>query len=375
MRFTAAWLLTCSAIAFAADPVASVDFTGGEQGRILVQTKINNQGPFPFIFDTGSVTLISLGLTEQLGVKMSGKRSMSAFGGSVETASAVLESIQLGALTMDPTQVTVIGGGPFTKGGPVGFLGWEFLSKLVVEADYQHGRLNFYDPKTYRYTGHGVRLPLTIYGLNILAVPGEIFGFKAKIQLDSGSEAPLVLYTKFVKEHHLHSELQAVTGYGFGGLTRAMVLRAPALTIGGFTIKSPLVHLSLDQGGIESSNLDGNIGGPFLREFTCIYDVPQRSFYLNPNAWFDKQELVDRSGLVLDTRGGSAKVLFVYPDSPAAHASIAAGDELTGRDGQPLTDSEWHDLLDDAAGTTMHLTANHAGRVRTVDFTLNDYIR
>ncbi|MGA8028617.1 MAG: aspartyl protease family protein [Bryobacteraceae bacterium] len=375
MRFTAVWLLTCSAVAFAADPVASVDFTGGEQGRILVQAKINDRGPFPFIFDTGSVNLISLELAMQLGVKVSGKRTMSAFGGSVETASAVLDSIQLGALTMGQTEVTVIGGGPFTKGGPVGFLGWEFLSKLVVEVDYEHGHLNFYDPKTYRYTGQGARLPLTTYGLNMLEVPAEIFGFQANIQLDSGSEAPLVLYTKFVSKHDLHSKLDAVTGYGFGGLTRAMVVRAPALTIGGFSIKSPVVHLSLDRGGIESSDLDGNMGGPLLREFTCIYDVPQLSFYLQPNSWFGKQELVDRSGVVADTRGGSAKVLFVYPGSPAADAGIAAGDELSDQNGHPLTDSEWHDLLDNAAGMIVHVTVNHAGRVRSVNFTLNDYIR
>lgn len=375
MRFTAVWVLTCSAVAFAADPVASVDFTGGEQGRILVQAKINNRGPFPFIFDTGSGNVISLDLAIQLGVKVSGKRTMNAFGGTVETSSAVLDSIQLGALTMRQTEVTVIGGGPFTKGGPAGFLGWEFLSKLVVEVDYEHGRLNFYDSKTYRYTGQGARLPLAIYGSNMLAVPAEIFGLGANIQLDSGSEAPLVLYTKFVREHDLHSKVEAVTGYGFGGLTRAMVMRAPALSIGGFTIKSPIVQLSLDRGGIESSDLDGNMGAPLLREFTCIYDVPHLSLYLQPNSWFGKAELVDQSGLVLDTRGGSAKVLFVYPGSPAADAGIAAHDELTAQNGQPLTESEWHDLLDNAAGTIVHVTVSHAGRLQKVKFTLKDYIR
>jgi hypothetical protein len=374
MRFIPVCLLACSGIAFAADPVASVGFTGGEQGRILVQAKINDQGPFPFIFDTGSVNLISLELAARLGVKVSGKRTMSAFGGSVETASAVLDSIQLGTLTMGRTEVIVIGGGPFTKGGPVGFVGWEFLSKLVMEVDYEHGRVTFYDPKTYRYTGGGVRLPLTTHG-NMLAVPGEIFGFAANIQLDSGSEAPLVLYTKFVRKHKLHSKLDAVTGYGFGGLTHAMVMRAPALTIGGFTIKSPIVHLSLDQGGVESSDLDGNMGGPLLREFTCVYDVPHLWFYLQPNAWFGKQALVDRSGLVADTRGGSAKVLFVYPDSPAAEAGIAVDDVLTNENGEPMTDSQWHDLLDNAAGTMVHLTDSHAGRVRIISFRLADYIR
>jgi len=374
IRFTVVCMLVFCTIALASDPVASVDFKGGAQGRILVNAKINDRGPFPFLFDTGSVNIISLDLANQLGAKVSGKRTMAAFGGPVEAASAVLDSIKLGALTMGRTEVLAIGGGPFTKGGPDGMLGWEFLSKLVVEVDYEHGRLTFYVPGKYSYAGGGVRVPMTVHGHNMMAIPGEVFGATASIQLDSGSEGSLRLFEKFVREHDLHSKLEAVTGYGFGGLTRAMVMRAPALTIGGFTIKSPIVYLSLDQGGIEAGASDGNMGGPLLREFTCVYDVPHSSFYLEPNAWFGKGELADRSGLVLDTRGGSAKVLFVYPGSPAAQAGLTAGDELADVNGEALSDNQWHDLLDDASGATVRLKVKHNGRVDNIKFILRDYL-
>ena len=113
----------------------------------------------------------------------------------------------------------------------------------------------------------------------------------------------------------LRGNLEGVTGYGFGGPTRAMVARAPALNIGGLEIKLPPVNLSVETSGVEGADFDGNIGAPILRLFTCSYDLPHTSVYLEPNIWFNKPELEDHSGLVLDTRRAVAKVLYVYPDS------------------------------------------------------------
>ena len=374
LRSTAVSFLLVCALAQAAVPVASLNFKGGDQGRILIEVKVNDQGPFSFLFDTGSINIISLDLAKQLGAKVSGKRTLAAFGGSVEIGSVILDSIKLGELTMGRTEVTAIGGGPFTKGEPVGILGWEFLSKLVVEIDYERGKLNFYDPQTYAYTGHGVRVPITVEGTNMLTIPGTVFGFTAALQLDTGSEGTLVLFSKFTASHHLHSQLGAITGYGFGGLTRAMVTRAPALAIGSYVIKSPIVHLSMDQGGIESGTADGNIGGSILRAFTCVFDIPHSAFYLQPNKWSGKEELADRSGVVLDTRSGFAKFLFVYPGSPAAESNISAGDELADRNGQPLTGDQWHDLLDQSPGTTVRVTVMHENQARGVGLVLRDYV-
>lgn len=367
-------ILLCYSLAQASDPVASLPFQGAAQGRIVIDARINDQGPFPFLFDTGSINIISLDLAKQLGLNVKGKRTMTAFGGSVETAAVVLDSIKLGELTMGRTEVTAIGGGPFTTGSPRGMLGWEFLSKLVVEIDYEGSKLNFYDPKTYAYTGRGIRLPLTVQGTNMLTIPGTVFGSAAALQLDTGSEAPLVLFPRFVQPHRLHSDLQAVTGYGFGGLTRAMVMRAPSLNLGSYAVRSLIVHLSLDKVGIESGAGDGNIGSPLLRQFKCVFDVPHNSFYLEPNKWFGEPEPTDRSGLVLDTRSGPAKVLFVYPGSPAAESRIDKDDELTSGKGQVLTDYQWHDLLDQAPGTTVGVTVRHGNQSRHLALDLRDYV-
>ncbi len=373
-------LIATTTDSYAAGPIASARFSGGDQGRIVVEIKVNGKGPYPFVFDTGSINIISLDLANQLGVPASGNQRINTFGGVVETSSAVLDSITLGdftsskTITMPHSEVTVIGGGPFTTGGPVGFLGWQFLSNLVIEIDYEQGRLDFYDPATYTYSGPAVRLSITLRG-NFILIPALAYGHSALLELDSGNEnSALVLFRRFITTYQLKSNTEAVTGYGFGGLTRAMVTRTPFLEIGGFKIESPLTDLSLDESGVAAGDVDGNIGAPILREFRWIYDVPHKSVYLQPNKWFHKPELDDHSGLVLDTRGRYAKVLFVYPNSPAANAEIMTGDEVLGTDRQSLTSDQWHDLFDAAAGTVLSVRVNHQGRSKTVSLTLKAYI-
>ena len=120
-----------------------------------------------------------------------------------------------------------------------------------------------------------------------------------------------------------------------------MVTRAPALKVADWEIKDPVVYLSTDSRGIANGPAQGNIGGRLLREFTCTFDVPHRSLDLEPDAWYGHAELIDRSGLVLDSRGPSAEVLFVYPSSPAAEAGIVRGDLTLSSTRYPCAVGPW----------------------------------
>jgi hypothetical protein len=224
------------------------------------------------------------------------------------------------------------------------------------------------------FTFCALRIPVTLHDNGAISIPARIFGVDANMQIDSGNGMSLVLYPRFVRKQGLNSKLEAITGYGYGGLTRAMMTRSPVLKIGTFDIRNPVVHLSMDTQGIEAGPVDGNIGGSILREFTCIYDLPHRSLYLEPNTWYGKPELTDHSGLVIDSRGKSARVLFVYPGSPAAEAGVAVGDELKDSNKREFTGDQLHDLLDGAPGSNVCVTVMHQARVRRTCFVLKSYL-
>ena len=363
-----------SAVAFGATPVASTHFRGGDQCRIEVEVKVNGRGPFPFLFDTGSPTILSLDLASELRLNVTGRQTMQAFGGPVETASAIVDSIKVSDLTMGRSEVLVIGGGPFNRRGLAGILGRELLNRLVTRVDYEDGTLEFFDPTGFAYTGKGKRLPLTAHLNVLLTTRMRVFGADATIQVDTGAEHSLRLFPKFAREHGLRAGLRAVTGYGFGGLTHAEIMRAPELDLGGFLIKNAIVLLSTDSNGIESGSADGNIGGQLMREFTWTLDLLHGSLFIEPNGWYNKPELIDTSGLVLDTRGESPKVLFVYPGSPAADAGIIQGDTVHEPSGKALTGEQWHDLLDGSPGRIVNLLIEHAGRSTPVALTLRRYL-
>jgi hypothetical protein len=373
MRIRWAALSFVCAISFGATPIASTHFRNGDQGRIEVDVKVNGRGPFAFFFDTGSMTIISLDLARELGVDVTGRQRIQAFGGPVETGSAIVNSLNVGDLTMGRSQVTVIDGGPFNKHGSVGVLGRELLNRLITQVNYEQGTLEFFDPTGFVYTGKGRRLPLTAHSNELMTTRMRVFGAEASIQVDSGAENSLGLFPKFVREHGLKPGEPAITGYGFGGLTHAGVTRALELNLGGFAIRNVVVFLSTDTDAIESGPADGNMGGQLMREFTWTFDLPHESLFVEPNSWYEKPALEDASGLVLDSRADPVKVLFVFPGSPAARAGIFKGDSVRDPNDKALTGEQWHDLLD-SPGTVIHLLVEHNGRWTPVSLMLRKYL-
>jgi predicted aspartyl protease len=71
--------------------------------------------PFPFLFDTGSMNVIPRDLARKLGLKTNGHSTVQAFGGTLETASALLDSLEVGDLTMGRTQALIISADPLQK--------------------------------------------------------------------------------------------------------------------------------------------------------------------------------------------------------------------------------------------------------------------
>ncbi|MDX6694385.1 MAG: hypothetical protein QOF02_1988, partial [Blastocatellia bacterium] len=124
------------------------------ENNILIQCRINNSQPAWFIFDTGAnINLINERLFESLG--LGAERAVNLTGGG---GGAVTVSLTEGVTVRLPgieayrqaTASAPLGALPSYFGRDVeGIIGAPFIKNFVVEIDYVHRMLTFYDPQFY----------------------------------------------------------------------------------------------------------------------------------------------------------------------------------------------------------------------------------
>jgi gag-polyprotein putative aspartyl protease/PDZ domain len=130
------------------------------------------------------------------------------------------------------------------------------------------------------------------------------------------------------------------------GSVSATVTRTRNVTVAGETVTNVATldlgdDTLLDTLQMEVKHqVDGLLGGTFLREFLVTIDYPGRTLHLQRYA--TRAHIVDelqRVGLSLGAHTSAGYVIFsVYAASGAAAAGIASGDELVAVDGHSLAD-------------------------------------
>lgn len=130
--------------------------------HIAVQVKVNGEGPFRMIFDTGSpVTLFSTRLAKKAGIKG---------GGGMMGAPSTADSIEIGALKAEKIPVMVFDH-PTVKllanavGELDGIIGFSFFSRYRVTIDYQASKLSL-TPCDYQPTDVMARMQEKLLGGN-----------------------------------------------------------------------------------------------------------------------------------------------------------------------------------------------------------------
>jgi Aspartyl protease len=177
------------------------------------------------------------------------------------------------------------------------------------------------------------------------------------------------------------------------GDSGASVTRTRTITVGGETIGDvPVMTIPGDDllNGISNevdrsgnTQIDGLLGGSFLRNFLVTVDYPKGQLHLqayNTQTWVDEFK---RVGIGLAQTPATAAhwyaVGVVYPGTDAAAKGLTRGNEVISIDGMPLdgVDPVTADgLLDGTVGTTKTLViaASDAATPVTLEVTVDDLI-
>jgi hypothetical protein len=354
--------------------------------HIYVDVKLNGQGPFRMLCDTGGANIVTPELAAQMGLKPEGAFQGRGVGEASEDVGVVkLGSLEIGGATLQNQVFMVFPLAPFAQVEGVkanGLVGYEIFKRFVVTVDYEHSRLTLTQPSAFSYSGTGTVVPFK-FKAHIPQVEGEIDGLPGKFDIDTGSRSSLDLFTPFVEKNGLREKyapkVEGVTGWGVGGPARGPVTRAQTLKLGGVVVKGPVTELTLQQkGAFTDPYVAGNVGAGVLKRFNIVFDYGHEQLIFEPNANDAKPDTFDRAGLWINQSDDGYEVKDVIAGSPAVEAGLKPGDVIVAVDGTraatlPLPDVRLR-LRSDPPGTRVRLTVRSGGSEREVVLTLRDLV-
>src|SRR4030095_5225409 len=133
----------------------------GTQPLILLPVRVNGDGPFEFILDTGAGTsLLSSDLGKKLNIKIISTKEGQSAGGKISVSLAKVDSLALGQAKIEDVDVGIVDLGHIAKtiGTKIdGDVGYNFLKHFRVTIDYHTCEIRFDDPKRIESFGRSAK--------------------------------------------------------------------------------------------------------------------------------------------------------------------------------------------------------------------------
>jgi predicted aspartyl protease len=124
---------------------------GGGQPLILLPVRVNGDGPFEFILDTGAGTsLLSSDLAKKLNIKIISTKEGQSAGGKISVSLAKVDSLAVGQVKLDDVDVGIVDLGNIAKtiGTKIdGDVGYNFLKHFRITIDYHNCEIRFDEPR------------------------------------------------------------------------------------------------------------------------------------------------------------------------------------------------------------------------------------
>ncbi len=190
--------------------------------------------------------------------------------------------------------------------------------------------------------------------------------------------------------------VDGITIMTVGGASNASLTRARTITVGDVTVTDPPVMTIVSAPGASPDELldslskdvgtqiDGLLGGSFLRNFLVSIDYPNGQLHLQPYLTPPIPDEFRRVGITIGLAaiGPRFLVASVYPGTDAAAQGIMVNDEIVSVDGASLSSFGYlaaaDQLLDGTRGTSKLLkfgtTSNPANTNQTLTVQVDDLI-
>jgi len=391
------FLLLFALLGCSSTPAASFKVDGGRtsftlpfrlvDNRVFVEVKLNGEGPFHFILDTGASGTIMRPAAERLGLKVVNESLQSGVGEKkVASGETHIPELQVGEAHFFDVDMGVLPGddsGEVFGTQPLdGIIGLEIFRDLVVEHDYIKKQLTFTLPDKFVYKGTGMVVPFE-RPRQIPVIEAELDGVKGSFGVDTGARSAMLLYGPWTDANHLrekyHASIEGVTGWGIGGPVRSQIARAQLLKFRDTSVQDIVIRLSLQKSGLAtSSSMAGLIGPDVLSQFDVTFDYARSRIILEKNANYGRHDTWDRAGMWLGQEGDHFHVVDVIAGSAAAEAGLKTGDKVLAIDGKAASTYFLPDFRDSMrqlpVGAKVKIEIDSAIGKKSIVITLRDLV-
>lgn len=366
------------------------------RGHVWVQASIDGGPPREVILDTGcTMTAVDEDFARVSGLALDGHMTAEGVGGSADGKFGRARSLRLtsgaGAkadgVEVGDLMVAALGLNEavekFDWDDTAGLIGYDVLSRFVVEFDFDQRVVTLFDPATWKHEGPGEAVPFVLHqGIPTIEVQLDST-CRGRFIVDVGNATVPQVHAKQVEEcrlfgTHKTKEVRHWVG-GIGGAFPETVCRLDSIRIGPFTWREPVTGLTLHHfGSSGSTEIQGNLGTSVLDRFRCTFDYAHGTLWLAPGRRYAERDHFSRSGLMFVRWQGVVYVAAIVKRSPGEEAGLKVRDIVKAVDGRPIerwTPEDLEALFESGTpGRVVKLTYERELVDHTVEITLADVL-
>ncbi len=252
-------------------------------GHAYVKVDLPGARGLWFLLDSGAaapVNLIGKQTAGRLHLKSGGAQQAGAIGGSVSLQFTGPVALTIGAARVPADRLAVIdlGDSGAQEGHAVdGILGYAFFRQFNPRIDYPAQRMVLDTAPAEPPAAGAAALQVVdkncVIDAQLVLAPGQA-PIPVKLIVDTGYDGGLLLTSPFVAKHDLlKSAGGAVSGQSLGGATTRRRTVVSVLSIADLSEHDVDAELSTDaSGAFASSDVDGYLGGDFLKSYAVFFD-------------------------------------------------------------------------------------------------------
>ena len=338
--------------------VVELDFIR-ESNLIIVPIKLNGEGPYNFIIDTGSESGMVFDKWVIGENNLVNARTIPVYAADGNKVTDLwvandldirFPGVQGKQQSMLVLQENFIDIQNVIGVNAHGILGSEIFNRFVVEIDYSKKQLRLYEPESFKVPKGFKRFPITIENFRpFIKAKIRQKGHKpvdVKLLIDTGASSAMFLDAdRYPNIHVPEKTVDHTLGRALVGVIEGKIGRVDRVSIGN-NFKFKKVTTSFPENWIVSSreldkNADprhGTIGSEILSRFTVIFNYHKQEVYLRRNKDYRDPFRFNSAGINILATGSDLNAYFVadvIKDSPAVKAGLEAGDEIIAIDGKP----------------------------------------